>query len=178
MRDLVQETLDGLHRELARLRPAVREYDLLLETIAALDRQIDERPLAPASGGNGVGPEPGRNGAPPASARVRKRASRLRDASADRSDAGEPASLAAVRPPARRPPEDLTPRALALIAAEPGITIPRLAAMIGTMHNHLYQVLPVLAAEGKLEKHGREWYPAGGYARATVDRRRRQDMTR
>ena len=53
-------------------------------------------------------------------------------------------------------------QALALIVAEPGITIPELAAKMGVKANYLYRILPGLEQESKLEKKGRGWYPKGG----------------
>jgi hypothetical protein len=51
--------------------------------------------------------------------------------------------------------------ALSLVRAQPGITIPELAAKMGIKQNYLYRVLPGLEKEGKLEKKGRGWYPKG-----------------
>lgn len=50
-------------------------------------------------------------------------------------------------------------QALKLIRAEPGITIPELAAKMGIKENYLYRVLPGLEQEGKIRKEGRGWYP-------------------
>jgi hypothetical protein len=49
-------------------------------------------------------------------------------------------------------------QALSLVRAQPGITIPELAAKMGIKQNYLYRVLPGLEKEGKLEKKGRGWY--------------------
>jgi len=51
--------------------------------------------------------------------------------------------------------------ALSLVRAQPGITIPELAAKMGIKQNYLYRVLPGLEKEGKLAKKGRGWYPKG-----------------
>ena len=51
--------------------------------------------------------------------------------------------------------------ALSLVQAQPGITIPELAAKMGIKQNYLYRVLPGLEQEGKLEKKGRGWFPKG-----------------
>jgi len=48
---------------------------------------------------------------------------------------------------------------LSLVRAQPGITIPELAAKMGIKQNYLYRVLPGLEKEGKLQKKGRGWYP-------------------
>jgi hypothetical protein len=50
-------------------------------------------------------------------------------------------------------------QALSLVQAQPGITIPELAAKMGIKQNYLYRVLPGLEQEGKLEKKGRGWHP-------------------
>jgi len=47
-----------------------------------------------------------------------------------------------------------------LVAAQPGITIPELAAKMGIKQNYLYRVLPGLQEEKKVRKDGRGWYPA------------------
>ncbi len=48
---------------------------------------------------------------------------------------------------------------LALIDAQPGITIPELAERMAIKQNTLYRLLPSLVEEGKLRKEGRGWYP-------------------
>jgi predicted ArsR family transcriptional regulator len=49
--------------------------------------------------------------------------------------------------------------ALALVKAQPGITIPELAEKMGIKQNYLYRVLPGLAADGLVVKDGRGWKP-------------------
>lgn len=51
--------------------------------------------------------------------------------------------------------------ALSFVQAQPGITIPELAAKMGIKQNYLYRVLPGLEQDGKLEKQGRGWHPKG-----------------
>ena len=53
-------------------------------------------------------------------------------------------------------------QALSLVKAQPGITIPELAAKMGIKENYLYRVLPGLQKEGKIRKDGRGWHPAKG----------------
>jgi len=48
-----------------------------------------------------------------------------------------------------------------LVAGQPGITIPELAAKMGIKQNYLYRVLPGLEQEKKVRKDGRGWYPVG-----------------
>ena len=50
-------------------------------------------------------------------------------------------------------------QALALVKAQPGITITELAEKMGIKQNYLYRVLPVLEAERKVTKKGRGWHP-------------------
>jgi hypothetical protein len=47
--------------------------------------------------------------------------------------------------------------ALALVKANPGITIPEIAAKMGIKQNYLYRVLPGLAEDGLVVKDGRGW---------------------
>lgn len=53
-------------------------------------------------------------------------------------------------------------QALELVRAQPGITIPELAAKMGIKQNYLYRVLPALARDGSVTKRGRGWHPKGG----------------
>jgi len=47
--------------------------------------------------------------------------------------------------------------ALALVKANPGITIPEIAEKMGIKQNYLYRVLPGLAEDGLVTKEGRGW---------------------
>jgi CRP-like cAMP-binding protein len=49
--------------------------------------------------------------------------------------------------------------ALALVKENPGITIPEIAEKMGIKQNYLYRVLPGLAEDGLVVKHGRGWKP-------------------
>jgi len=49
--------------------------------------------------------------------------------------------------------------ALALVNANPGITISQLAEQMGIKQNYLYRVLPGLAQDGLVTKNGRGWHP-------------------
>jgi hypothetical protein len=48
--------------------------------------------------------------------------------------------------------------ALAIVKANPGVTIPELAEKMGIKQNYLYRVLPGLAKDGLAEKQGRGWH--------------------
>ena len=48
-------------------------------------------------------------------------------------------------------------QALALVRAQPGITIPEMGRELGISPNYLYRVLPKLAEDGKVKKVGKGW---------------------
>ena len=88
-------------------------------------------------------------------------------------DSSPPSRPAARRPAARRSagsgggtgkrgrPKGTGTRAkeaLAIVGAQPGITIPELADAMGIKQNYLYRVMPGLAEEGKVTKSGRGWH--------------------
>ena len=52
-------------------------------------------------------------------------------------------------------------QALSLVAQQPGITIPELAAETDITQNYLYKMLPALQREGHVAKRGRGWHVAG-----------------
>jgi CRP-like cAMP-binding protein len=52
--------------------------------------------------------------------------------------------------------------ALELVTAHPGITIPQIADKMGIKQNYLYRLLPSLASDGLVSKHGRGWHPGAG----------------
>lgn len=49
--------------------------------------------------------------------------------------------------------------ALALVRAQPGVTIPAMAKQMGIAAPYLYRVLPKLIEEGKVRKDGSGWFP-------------------
>jgi hypothetical protein len=51
-------------------------------------------------------------------------------------------------------------QALALVRERPGITIPEIAASLGTEPNYLYRVMPNLVKDGKVRRNGQGWHPA------------------
>jgi DNA-binding transcriptional regulator YhcF (GntR family) len=60
-------------------------------------------------------------------------------------------------------------RVLAVVTANPGITIPEVAEKAEVDQNILYRVLPELEQERKVEKRGRGWRPCGKHVpNATV----------
>jgi hypothetical protein len=155
----VTDFLDEKHKQitdrLRELKPLVEEYRRLEAATAALD---------------GIPASP--NGAPapaPRSTRVRRgpgrpRGSKTTTALASTSASPKPASAkpAAKRRRGRRKGVGKrAAQALALIVAEPGITIPALAEKMGIKTNYLYRVLPSLEQAGKVRKEGRGWHPKG-----------------
>jgi hypothetical protein len=81
-----------------------------------------------------------------------------------------PAKRGPGRPPTRRAPARKTTRrrsggtradeALAAIRANPGITIPELAQMLGIRPNYLYRVTAGLKEEGQIRRRGQGFHPA------------------
>jgi hypothetical protein len=64
------------------------------------------------------------------------------------------------RPRGRRARNTRAAEALALVKAQPGITIPALATAMKIQPNYLYRVLPKLAADGEIKRDGKGWHPA------------------
>ena len=82
------------------------------------------------------------------------------------SGSAKPESASAGRA-ARRAPRSRASRsgtrgdqALALVRERPGITIPEIAASLGTEPNYLYRVMPNLLKAGTVRRDGQGWYPA------------------
>jgi hypothetical protein len=71
-----------------------------------------------------------------------------------------PAARKPGRPRGRRSAGGRATEALALVKAQPGVTIPQLAAAMKIQPNYLYRVLPKLAANGQLKRDGKGWHPA------------------
>jgi hypothetical protein len=65
------------------------------------------------------------------------------------------------RPGRRKGSGTRAAQTVSLVQAQPGITIPQLAAKMGIKQNYLYRVLPGLQQEGKISKRGKGWHPRG-----------------
>ena len=132
----------------------VEEYRQLEAASAALDGI----PAAP-NGGSTTSPRPtpGRRGP------GRPRGSKTTATPASTPVSTKPASTAkptAKRKQGRRKGNGRRARqALALIRANPGITIPELAEKMSINGTYLYTVLPPLEQAGKIHKDGRGWHP-------------------
>ena len=53
-------------------------------------------------------------------------------------------------------------QALEVVKANPGVTIPEIARIIGIQQNYLYRVLPTLVDDGLVEKRDRGWHLVPG----------------
>jgi hypothetical protein len=51
--------------------------------------------------------------------------------------------------------------ALAIVTANPGITVAEVAEKLGINQNYLYRVMPALAEEGLIVRSGRGWMASG-----------------
>ena len=129
--DFLDQKRHEIRARLTELRPLVNEYERLQAAAAALDGV----PAAHAQTAAGV-PRAGKR---PASARTR---------GATHAKRGRPKGSGT------RGAE-----ALALVTANPGITIPEIAQKMGIKQNYLYRVLPSLASDGLVAKDGKGWKP-------------------
>ena len=132
MTDFLDEKRREIAERLKELRPLVAEYERLEAAAAALDGLA-----APTEAAR----------APRARRSVPRRAS----------SASPPAPTGR---PRGRPKGSGTrgKEALRLVRANPGITIPELAAKMGIKQNYLYRVLPGLVEENLVVKDGRGWH--------------------
>jgi hypothetical protein len=134
--DFLDEKRSEIGARLKELQPLVEEYQRLQAAAAALDGVPTTALLSTTS-----------SGSPRHAASTRAKApARKRGASHGRR--GRPKGSGT------RGAE-----ALALIKANPGITIPEIAANMGIKQNYLYRVLPGLAEDGLVVKDGRGWKP-------------------
>ncbi|MGA2165533.1 MAG: hypothetical protein ABSH36_13830 [Solirubrobacteraceae bacterium] len=153
MTDFLDEKRQEIVDRLAELKPLVAEYHDLEAASAAL------------GGLNGAATAPvarqvsGRRGS------GRPRGSKTRSSGVAKPATAEPKAPAA-RPTRggagrkvgrRKGSGARSAQALALVVAQPGITISELAARMNIKQNYLYRVLPALQQEGKVIKKGRGW---------------------
>jgi len=132
MADFLDEKRNEIQGRLKELRPLVDEYSRLEAAMAALD----------GVSGNGASATP--------------------RATATRSTKAAPSRRRGTTGKRRGRPKGSGTRgneALALVKANPGITIPELADKMGIKQNYLYRVLPGLAEDGLVKKDGRGWLP-------------------
>lgn len=129
--DFLDEKRREMTARMAELAPLVAEYRRLEEAVAALDAIG-----APAK----------------------------RTATRTRTGKGTPRAAAAGGGPRKRgrPKGSGTRRAeaLAIVTANPGITVAEVAEQLGINQNYLYRVMPALAEEGLIVRSGRGWAAA------------------
>lgn len=80
---------------------------------------------------------------------------------APRATRGSGARRGPGRPRGRRGGNTRAGQALDLVRAQPGITIPKLAAAMKIQPNYLYRVMPALEKEGSVKRTGQGWFPSG-----------------
>jgi CRP-like cAMP-binding protein len=133
--DFLDQKRHEITARLNELKPLVDEYQRLDAAAAALDA-VSATPLL--------------HGTP---------ATRLAPA---RAKAAPPRKRGAMHSGRRGRPKGSGTRgaeALALVKAQPGITIPEIAEKLGIKQSYLYRVLSGLAADGLVVKDGRGWKP-------------------
>jgi hypothetical protein len=142
---------------LAELKPLVDEFQRLEAAAAALVGLGDSKAPTPARRG------PGRPRRSTATATVAtETAAPAATATSTPARATRTRAGGARRRPGRRKGSGTrSVQALSLVKAQPGITIPELAARMGIKQNYLYRVLPGLEQEGKVAKQGRGWHAKG-----------------
>ncbi len=131
--DFLDEKRDEIGARLKELEPLVEEYRRLEAAAAALDG-IPASPLMSSTPAGSA-----RRGRTPASASTRK------------------GGTSHGRPRGRPKSGTRGAEALALVKANPGITVPKIAAKMGIKQNYLYRVVPGLAEDGLVTKDGRGW---------------------
>jgi hypothetical protein len=153
--DFLDEKRAEITTRLAELKPQVDEYQRLEAAVAALTSVVGATSAPRAQSSSSAASAPSTRRRKPG--RPRKSSTRSSTTSKPRSTA----SSTGERRGGGRPKGSgvRAAQAVALVQAEPGITIPQLALKMGIKQNYLYRVLPGLEAEGKVKKQGREWHP-------------------
>jgi len=161
--DFLDEKRQEITARLKELKPLVEEYQRLEAAASALDGVGGSRRSAAAASAPAAAPAarkaPGRRG-PGRPKGSKTRAAKAAPAAATATEAA-PAKRGGARRKAGRRKGSGTraAQALSFVQAQPGITIPELAARMGIKQNYLYRVLPSLEEEGKVAKQGRGWHP-------------------
>lgn len=158
MTDFLDQKRQEIADRLAELKPLVDEFNRLEAAAAALvgvgTSSASEAPR------RGPG-RPRRNAAPSGGAAAGGGASTTAAAKPARATRTRSTGGARRRPGRRKGSGTRSVQALSLVKAQPGITIPELAARMNIKQNYLYRVLPGLEQEGKVAKQGRGWHPKG-----------------
>jgi hypothetical protein len=132
--DFLDEKKREIRTRLSELKPLVEEYRRLEAAAAALE---------------GVG-------AAKTTRATTVPARRTRSTSSSRSSSSGTGTARRGRPKGSGTRSKQT---LELVRAQPGITIPELAAKMGIKQNYLYRVVPELVKDGQIRKEGRELHP-------------------
>jgi CRP-like cAMP-binding protein len=133
MADFLDEKRRELESRLKDLKPLVEEYHRLEAAVAALAG-------VGSNGSGGARRSPAASGAPP-----RKRATARKSSGTGKR--GRPKGSG-----------QRGKQALAIVEAQPGVTIPEIADKMGIKQNYLYRVLPGLQQDGMVTKKGKGWY--------------------
>jgi hypothetical protein len=174
MTDFLDEKRREITERLHELKPVVDEFNRLEAAAAALAGAIGS--AASDAGGAVVRHRGRRRRRGPARHRAAATATPPREPDATAAKPGpakaKTPKAKAARKPAARPGKRRAGRrkgsgtraaeALSFVQAQPGITIPELAAKMGINQNYLYRVLPGLQKEGKIRKDGRGWRATTG----------------
>jgi hypothetical protein len=130
--DFLDEKRREMTSRMTELAPLVAEYRRLEEAVAALDAiGAPAKRTAPRKGKG-----KGTSRAAAAGGAARKR--------------GRPKGSGTRRA-----------EALAIVTANPGITVAEVAEKLGINQNYLYRVMPALAEEGLIVRSGRGWVASG-----------------
>ncbi len=164
--DFLDEKRREITERLTELKPAVEEFHRLEAAAAALAGAIGS---AASDAGEAV-VHRRRRGHGRRASRHSRAASTMTAApttTARRAAAAPSAPKAARRPAKRRAGRrkgsgTRGTEALSLVQGQPGITIPEMAAKMGTATTYLYRVLADLENEGKVRRDGRGWHATAG----------------
>jgi hypothetical protein len=153
--DFLDEKRREITERLRELRPLVDEFNRLETAAIALAGAVGS---AASEAGQAVVRRRQRGRPRRATASTPKPAKTPQavPAKAVRKPAGRPAKRPAGR---RKDTGSRAAQALSFVQAQPGITIPELAARMSISSNYLYRVLPGLEKEGRIRKDGRGWHP-------------------
>lgn len=167
MTDFLAEKRREITDRMAELKPLIDEYSQLEAAAKALAgvggsstssstasavAPVRRGPGRPRGSANKTKPRAAtgkRRGRPPKAATAASAAATTTEAAAPKRRAGR-----------RKGSGTRAAQALQFVTAQPGITIPELAAKMGIKQNYLYRVLPGLEQEKKIKKQGRGWHAA------------------
>jgi len=136
MSDFLAEKRREINDRMQEIRPLVNEYMRLEAAKAALDGVVPGPPRAREAGDRPNGAASSHDTSAPGNGQPSR--DRLRGTGSRRE------------------------QALEVVQANPGITIPEIARIIGIQQNYLYRVLPTLVEDHLVEKRGRGWHLVAG----------------